>query len=324
MAACYNPAVRQPDLVPSPVVFPIDMSLRSQLRKPRQNWWGRVRSVFQTSVITDATWEELEDQLLMGDVGLGTTEALIADTKAGLQSFGTVTPDLAYQVLREQVALRLESSPDCPMDAPRLLTVVLVVGVNGAGKTTTIGKLAQYYRKQGRTVVLAAADTFRAAAVEQLQIWGERAGVDVISHGQGADPGAVVYDAIRASQESRGADLLLVDTAGRLHTKFNLMRELQKLRTVAGKLVYQAPHEVLLVLDAALGQNALIQAEKFTETAGVTGIVVTKLDGSSKGGAVISIRDTLGLPIRFVGTGEGIDDMVRFEADTFAAALFDQ
>ncbi len=302
---------------------PADMSLRSRLQKPRQHWWGRVRSVFQTSVVTDSTWEELEDNLIMGDVGLNTAEALIADTKAGLQRLGTVTPDRAYQVLREQVALRLESSPDFPMDETRLLTVVFVIGVNGAGKTTTIGKLAQRYRKLGRTVVLAAADTFRAAAVEQLQVWGERAGVDVISHGQGADPGAVVYDAIRASQESRGADLLLVDTAGRLHTKFNLMRELQKLRTVASKLVHQAPHEVLLVLDAASGQNALIQAEKFKEAAGVTGIVVTKLDGSSKGGSIISIRDTLGLPIRFIGTGEGIDDIARFEADAFAAALFD-
>ncbi len=299
------------------------MSLRSHLKTPRQSWWRKVRNVFQTSIVTDSTWEELEDSLIMGDVGLGTAEALIADTRSDLQYRGAVTPDLAYRVLKEQVALRLESRPDFPMEEARLLTVAFVVGVNGAGKTTTIGKLARHYRQLGRTVVLAAADTFRAAAVEQLQVWGERAGVDVISQGQGADPGAVVYDAIRASQESRGADLLLVDTAGRLHTKFNLMRELQKIRTVASKLVHQAPHEVLLVLDAASGQNALIQAEKFTETAGVTGIVVTKLDGSSKGGSIISIRDTLGLPIRFIGTGEGIDDIARFEADAFAAALFD-
>ena len=299
------------------------MSLRSQLEKPRQNWWGRVREVFQTSTVTESTWEELEDALIMGDVGFLTAESLISDTRTELRSRGALTPELAYQVLREEIALRLEAESSIPMEEARLLTVVFVIGVNGAGKTTTIGKLAQYYRKQGRKVVLAAADTFRAAAVQQLQVWGERAGVDVIAHGQGADPGAVVYDAIRASQESRQADLLLVDTAGRLHTKFNLMRELQKLRTVASKLVNQAPHEVLLVLDAASGQNSLIQAEQFKETAGVTGIVVTKLDGSSKGGAIVSIRDTLNLPVRFIGTGEGIDDIVRFDANSFAAALFD-
>ena len=282
-----------------------------------------MRDVFQTSTVTESTWEELEENLLMGDVGLTTVEHLISDTKSSLVARGTITPNLAYQVLREQVALRLEADTEFPLEAPRILTVVFFIGVNGAGKTTTIGKLAHHYRLKGRTVVLAAADTFRAAAVEQLQIWGERAGVDVIAHGQGADPGAVVYDAIRASQQSRNADLLLVDTAGRLHTKFNLMRELQKLRTVASKLVHQAPHEVLLVLDAASGQNALIQAEHFTETAGVTGIVLTKLDGSSKGGSIICIRDALGLPIRFIGTGEGIDDIARFEADEFAAALFD-
>ena len=302
---------------------PFTMSLRSQLEKPRQNWWSKVRDVFQTSTVTESTWEDLEENLLMGDVGLTTAEHLISDTKSSLVARGTITPNLAYQVLREQVALRLEADTEFPLEAPRILTVAFVIGVNGAGKTTTIGKLAHHYRLKGRTVVLAAADTFRAAAVEQLQIWGERAGVDVIAHGQGADPGAVVYDAIRASQQSRNADLLLVDTAGRLHTKFNLMRELQKLRTVASKLVHQAPHEVLLVLDAASGQNALIQAEHFTETAGVTGIVLTKLDGSSKGGSIVSIRDALGLPIRFIGTGEGIDDIARFEADEFAAALFD-
>lgn len=299
------------------------MSLRSQLEKPRQSWWGKVREIFQTSIVTETTWEDLEDILIMGDVGLATAESLISDTRIELQRRGAVTPDLAYEVLRKQVSRRLESETRFPINEPRLLTVVFVIGVNGAGKTTTIGKLALYYRKQGRKVVLAAADTFRAAAVQQLQVWGERAGVDVIAHGQGADPGAVVYDAIRASQESRGADLLLVDTAGRLHTKFNLMRELQKLRTVASKLVNQAPHEVLLVLDAAAGQNSLLQAEQFKEAAGVTGVVVTKLDGSSKGGTIISIRDSLNLPVRFIGTGEGIEDFSRFDADEFATAMFD-
>lgn len=299
------------------------MTLRASFRKPRQQWWGRVKQVFQAGALTDETWDELEESLIMGDVGLTTAESLIEDTRAALPAAGSATPEAAYRALRAQVALRLEDPADFPMDAPRLLTVVFVIGVNGAGKTTTIGKLARLYRRQGRKVVLAAADTFRAAAVQQLQVWGERAGVDVIAHGQGADPGAVVFDAIRASQESRDADILLVDTAGRLHTKYNLMRELGKMRTVAGKLVHLAPHEVLLVLDAALGQNAMLQAQQFKDAAGVTGIVITKLDGTSKGGTVISIRDTLGIPIRFVGTGEGIDDIARFDAESFAAAMFD-
>lgn len=297
--------------------------MHSGLIKSRQGWLGRIREAFQGGTITEETWEEIEEYLIMGDVGLTTAEALIAATKEALRQEGASTPDKAYAALKAQIQARLEPGPDFALEEPRLFTVVLVIGVNGAGKTTSIGKLAHFYRTQGSRVILAAADTFRAAAVEQLEIWGQRAAVDVISHGQDADPGAVVYDAIRAGQESRKADLLLVDTAGRLHTKFNLMRELQKLRTVAGKLVYGAPHEVLLVLDAAAGQNAILQAEQFTETAGVTGIMVTKLDGSSKGGAIISIKDALGLPVRFVGVGEGIEDLIRFDAQAFTAGLFE-
>ncbi len=298
--------------------------LRLGLAKSRQGWLGRVRQIFQTSAVTEATWEEIEECLVLGDVGLTTAEALIAETRAALPATGAVTPDKAYQTLRIQIRNRLAAETPFALEMPRLLTVALVIGVNGAGKTTSIGKLAKHYKARGKKVVLAAADTFRAAAVEQLTVWGQRADVDVIAQGQGADPGAVVYDAIRASQESRQADLLIVDTAGRLHTKFNLMRELQKLRTVASKLVHQAPHEVLLVLDAVSGQNAIAQAQQFTATAGVTGIILTKLDGSSKGGAVLNVKDALGLPVRFVGMGEGIDDLLPFDPDAFAAGLFDK
>ncbi len=214
-------------------------------------------------------------------------------------------------------------APEKPLniDEDRLLTVVIVVGVNGSGKTTTIGKLANLYRKQGRKVVLGAADTFRAAAIDQLKIWGERADVDVIAHEPGSDPGAVVFDAIRASQESRQADLLIIDTAGRLQTKYNLMQELEKIKRVAGKQVHRAPHEVLLVLDASTGQNAISQAKSFKDTAGVTGIVLAKLDGTSKGGSVLSIKRELGVPVRFVGTGEGIDDFAAFDAVAFVEGL---
>ncbi len=215
----------------------------------------------------------------------------------------------------------LESDEPLHIDEPRILTVVFLVGVNGSGKTTTIGKMAYWYRQRGRKVVMAAADTFRAAAIDQLKVWGERADVDVIAQAPNSDPGAVVFDAIRASQESRAADLLLVDTAGRLQTKYNLMQELEKIRRVAAKQVHRAPHEVLLVLDASTGQNAISQAMAFKETSGVTGIVLTKLDGTSKGGAVLSIKKQLGVPVRFVGTGEKIDDFALFDPVAFVEGL---
>jgi len=203
----------------------------------------------------------------------------------------------------------------------RLLTVVLIVGVNGSGKTTSIAKLTQYYRQRGKRVVLAAADTFRAAAIDQLKVWGDRTGVDVIAHSPGSDPGAVVYDAIQAAQ-SRKANILIVDTAGRLHTKFNLMQELKKIRSVATKNVHRAPHETWLVLDATTGQNALAQARQFKEEAGVTGLVIAKLDSTAKGGIVFAIGQELGLPIRFVCTGENVDDLAEFDAEAFLDGIF--
>jgi fused signal recognition particle receptor len=202
-----------------------------------------------------------------------------------------------------------------------MLTVILVVGANGSGKTTTIGKLAHYFQGKGWRVMLAAADTFRAAAIDQLKIWGQRAGADVIAHTPGADPGAVVYDAIRATL-SRGIDLLIVDTAGRLHTKYNLMQELKKIRGVAAKQVHRAPHETWLVLDATTGQNALSQARHFKDVVNVTGIILAKLDGTAKGGIAFAVANELGLPIRFIGTGERVDDLAEFDAEAFVEGLF--
>ncbi|MDE0673018.1 MAG: signal recognition particle-docking protein FtsY [Caldilineaceae bacterium] len=283
-----------------------------------------MRTAFRTGTIADDTWEEIEEYLVMGDAGLHVAEGLIADTRDALAQERDVSAENAYRILQRQIQTRMTSTEPFELERPRLLTVAFVIGVNGAGKTTTIGKLANYYRNQDKRVVVAAADTYRAAAIDQLRIWCQRARVDLIAQQQGSDPGAVVYDAIRASQESRKADMVLVDTAGRLHTRQNLMRELQKMRKVANRQVHGAPHEVLLVLDATAGQNALEQARRFTAAAGVTGIVVTKLDGSSKGGAVIGIRDTLGVPVRFAGVGEGLGDLLRFDPAAFASGLFEQ
>jgi fused signal recognition particle receptor len=208
------------------------------------------------------------------------------------------------------------------LDRKRLLTVVLVVGVNGSGKTTTIAKLANYYQDKDQQVTLAAADTFRAAAIDQLKVWGERVGATVIAHQPGADPGAVVFDAIKSSQ-ARGATMVIIDTAGRLHTKYNLMKELEKIRGIAAKQVHDAPHETLLILDATTGQNALNQARHFKDSVGVTGVVLAKLDGTAKGGVVFSISRELGVPVRFVGTGEGLDDLTEFDAQAFVAGLFE-
>jgi fused signal recognition particle receptor len=226
------------------------------------------------------------------------------------------------EILRSELIGILNSKVPEPIEETPLLTVVLIVGVNGSGKTTSIAKLAKYYKDQGKKVILGAADTFRAAAIDQLKIWGERVGVDVIAHQPQADPGAVVYDAIQAGR-SRGADVLIVDTAGRLHTKYNLMQELKKVRGVAAKNVHRAPHETILVLDATTGQNALAQAQHFKEAVDITGIFLAKLDGTAKGGIVFAIAKELGVPIHWVGTGEGLDDLAQFDAEAFVEGLFE-
>ncbi|MFO7631981.1 MAG: signal recognition particle-docking protein FtsY [Caldilinea sp.] len=298
-----------------------DLKLEQSLQKTRSGILGRIGSIFQESEITPELWEELEDILIMGDVGTATTRELLTATRERVERDNIKATKDAYFVLKQEMVKLLQTDEPLHIEEPRILTVVLVVGVNGSGKTTSIGKMAAYYKRRGLRVVLGAADTFRAAAIDQLKIWGERAGVDVIAHAPGSDPGAVIFDAIRASQESRRADLLLVDTAGRLQTKYNLMKELEKVRAVAGKQVHKAPHETLLVLDASTGQNAISQAKAFRDSSGVTGIILTKLDGTSKGGAILSIKRELGVPVRFVGTGEKVDDFAYFDPVAFVTGL---
>ncbi|NOZ71157.1 MAG: signal recognition particle-docking protein FtsY [Chloroflexi bacterium] len=297
--------------------------LDRSLSKTRHGMLGRIGSLFQASEISESLWDELEELLIRGDVGVDTTLKLVEATRDRVQREGVKRTTDAYQILKEEMVRILQADrPPLDIEDPhRLLTVVLVVGVNGSGKTTSIGKLAYYYRRRGRRVVLAAADTFRAAAIDQLKVWGERAGVAVIAHEPGADPGAVVYDAIRASQESRNADILFVDTAGRLHTNYNLMKEMEKIRNVASRQVHKAPHETLLVLDATTGQNAITQAQKFGDSVGVSGVILAKLDSTAKGGVVLAIADQLGVPVRFVGTGEKIDDITEFDPWLFVEAL---
>jgi fused signal recognition particle receptor len=296
--------------------------LKGSLAKTRQSWFGRIAGLFGANEITPELWEGLEALLIQSDVGVETTLEVVERVQERVNRERVLDARQAEAMLKEELRNVLDSPQPLRTDEPRLLTVILVVGVNGSGKTTTIAKLARYYKERGRSVVLAAADTFRAAAIDQLKIWGERAGATVIAHQPGADPGAVVFDAIQACQ-ARGANMLIIDTAGRLHTKYNLMKELEKVSKVAKKQVHQAPHEVWLVLDATTGQNALSQARHFKESVAVTGIILAKLDGTAKGGAVFPIARELGLPIRFVGTGEKVDDLAEFDAATFVEGLFD-
>ncbi|NUQ37602.1 MAG: signal recognition particle-docking protein FtsY [Caldilineales bacterium] len=299
--------------------------LDQSLEKTRRGVLGRIGALFQGNEIEDDLWEGLEEALIMGDVGVETSLKLVEATRTRVRTQGVKRVSDAYQILKEEMVriLRGDAPPFDLDNRHRLLNIGLIVGVNGSGKTTSIGKLAHYYRRQGRRVTIAAGDTFRAAAIDQLKIWGQRAGVSVIAHAPGADPGAVVYDAIRASQESRDADILLIDTAGRLHTNFNLMKEMEKIRNVAQRQVHKAPHEVLLVLDATTGQNAITQAQKFGASVSVSGVILTKLDSTAKGGVVLAIADQLGVPVRFVGTGEKITDLAEFDPWVFVDALLD-
>jgi fused signal recognition particle receptor len=261
------------------------------------------------------TLEALEELLISADIGVAATDRIIASVKARPRN-GTSLRDLVKQEIKDVFA-----AVDRPAAVTQPPTVVLIVGVNGTGKTTTVGKLANLLKQQGRTPLICAADTFRAAAVEQLEIWARRAGVDMIRAREGSDPAAVVFDAI-SSGKARSRDPILVDTAGRLHTRVNLMNELDKIRRIASREVPGAPQEVLLVLDATVGQNGLAQAREFMGTAGVNGIVLTKLDGTAKGGVAVAIANDLKLPIRYVGVGESIDDLVPFSADEYVDGLF--
>jgi fused signal recognition particle receptor len=276
-------------------------------------------SLFDRTSIGKEVWEELEELLISADVGVATTEKLITAIKQRT-SEEKLDGSHVRSILKEEMVKTLNipvTGPAAKITPPK---VILVVGVNGSGKTTSIAKFAYRLKNDGKSVLLAAADTFRAAAIDQLKKQGERVGVDVVAHQPGADPGAVVYDALQAAK-SRGVDILIIDTAGRLHTKFNLMEELKKVRRVSAKLDSTAPHEVILVLDATTGQNGLTQAKYFTEAVGVTGIFIAKLDGTAKGGIVLAICDELKLPIQYIGVGEGLEDMVDFNAASFVEAL---
>lgn len=270
--------------------------------------------------ITDELFDELEEILITGDVGMPTAERIIRDLKNKIENDRIRDVKQVRETMKDIVSgvvwggsyLRLRSKP----------SIILMIGVNGVGKTTTIGKLALRLKEQNRKVILGAADTFRAAAIEQLQVWADRAEVDLIKHGEGADPAAVVYDTIQAGK-ARNCDVIIIDTAGRLHNKKNLMDELNKISRVIERELPDASKEILLVLDATTGQNAVNQAKDFKEAAGITGIVLTKLDGTAKGGVVLAINNELDVPVKFVGVGEKIEDLQPFDADAFASALFD-
>lgn len=304
-------------------MFGQSRKLQDSLVRTRRSFFDRVVGLFAAKEVNEELWQELEELLIQADVGVNTTVELVERLRKRVAKERVGNAKAVEGLLKQELIAILDSKPPSRINEPRLLTVVLVVGVNGSGKTTSIAKLAHYYQERGKKVILAAADTFRAAAIDQLKIWGQRVGCEVIAHQPGADPGAVVYDAIRAAR-SRGMDMLIVDTAGRLHTKYNLMQELKKVRGVAAKQVHDAPHETLLVLDATTGQNALAQARYFKDDIEVTGIFLAKLDGTAKGGVVFAIAKELGLPIRFVGTGEGLEDMAEFDAQTFVEGLFSE
>ena len=289
--------------------------LRAGLKKTRDNWFD---SLFGEDRITEEFYEELEEAMILADMGAATASELIEALKEQVKTRKLKTCADTKQALIELIAGRVETgAPFVPDTAPAAL---LIVGVNGVGKTTSIGKIAHDYAERGRRPMLAAADTFRAAAAEQLGDWAQRAGVPMVRHQEGSDPAAVVYDAI-ASYKAKGCDLLIVDTAGRLHNKKNLMTELAKIRKVIARELPELPCEVLLVLDGTTGQNAVAQAQAFQEACALTGVVLTKLDGTAKGGVVVNIVDTLHVPVRFIGVGEGIDDLKRFSAEEFARAL---
>ncbi|MBM7334557.1 signal recognition particle-docking protein FtsY [Alloalcanivorax marinus] len=273
--------------------------------------------------IDDEIFEEIETQLLVADVGVEATDTIIGNLTERVGRQELVDADALYEALQEELRnLLVPVDRPLEIDTSKKPYVILMVGVNGVGKTTTIGKLACRFKAEGRSVMLAAGDTFRAAAVEQLQVWGERNDIPVVAQHTGADSASVVYDAVQAAQ-SRGADVLIADTAGRLHTRGNLMEELSKVTRVMKKLSPEAPHEVLLVLDAGTGQNAINQAQEFRDTAGVTGLVLTKLDGTAKGGILFALAKRTGLPIRFIGVGERLEDLRPFNAEEFVQALFE-
>ena len=293
--------------------------LNDGLSKTRVGFFGGILNRLTASQIDDDLYEDLEEQLILADTGADVAVGLVDKLQQAVNRDHLKTGQEAMQALKGLIAQ--EMTPETEMNLSGHPAVLLIIGVNGVGKTTSIAKLANYYKAQGKKVMLAAGDTFRAAAAEQLEIWAGRAGVPIIKAGEGADPAAVIFDAVQ-SAAARGYDLVICDTAGRLHNKKNLMAELSKIARAIPKASSEASVETLLVLDAITGQNAISQAKEFVAAAEATGIILTKLDGTAKGGSVISIRQKLGLPVRFVGVGEGIDDLMPFSAQDFADALF--
>ncbi|TEB05512.1 Signal recognition particle receptor FtsY [Pelotomaculum schinkii] len=296
--------------------------LKDSLNKTRHSFVEKIDDlVHLRKAIDEDLYEELEEVMVQADVGVTTAMELVDRLRRTVRERRVEDAAELKPLLKELIREMLGSLPgrlNTSLDSP---TVVMVVGVNGVGKTTTIGKLAYLYKSEGKKVILGAADTFRAAAIDQLEVWADRVGIDLVKHREGSDPAAVAFDSLQAAK-ARQADLLIIDTAGRLHTKSNLMEELKKIGRVLDRDMPGAPHEVLLVLDATTGQNAINQAKLFCEAAGVTGIALTKLDGSSKGGVIIAVRQTLGIPVKLIGIGEGIDDLKEFNPVEFVDALF--
>ncbi|MFI3325177.1 MAG: signal recognition particle-docking protein FtsY [Clostridia bacterium] len=294
--------------------------IKSSLKKTRDNISNQINVMLNSfTKIDDELFEELEELLIMGDVGMQTAEKICTGLRKKVKERGITDPSLIMGLLEESVEeivsgggeLNLETKP----------TVILVIGVNGVGKTTAIGKMSAMLKKQGKSVILGAADTFRAAAIEQLEVWSERADVPMVKHSEGADPAAVVFDTLKAAK-ARNCDVVICDTAGRLHNKKHLMEELAKISRTVDKVLPESAREVLLVLDATTGQNGVNQAREFAQAAGITGIILTKLDGTAKGGVVLAIKEELGLPVKFIGVGEQIDDLQPFNPKDFAQALF--
>ena len=294
--------------------------IKEGLKKTRDAVIGQIDSMLKSfTKIDDELFEELEELLVMGDVGVPTAEKICEELKKRVKKEGIKNPNEIHRLLEETVSDMLRGGEE--LDLSTTPSIILVIGVNGVGKTTTIGKLANHLTKQGKKVILAAGDTFRAAAIEQLEIWADRSHCEIIKQNEGSDPAAVIYDAISAAK-ARHADVIICDTAGRLHNKKPLMDELAKINRIIDRELPDASKEKLLVLDATTGQNAVNQAEQFSLATGITGIVLTKLDGTAKGGVVLAIKEGLGIPVKYIGVGEQIDDLQPFDAEDFARALF--
>jgi fused signal recognition particle receptor len=312
-------------------MFDFAKRTESAVRRSKETWFGKIANIFNRDAFGDEVWEELEDLLVSADVGVETTSKLLSKVKQRVKTDRLSEVSQIREALKEEMISLLSVPSSKPLasrhsdlersEGEESPQVILVVGVNGSGKTTSIAKLAYGFTSRGKRVILAAADTFRAAAIEQLEHWGGKVGAEVIAHQPGGDPGAVAYDAVQAGY-SRHAQAVIIDTAGRLHTKFNLMEELKKIKRVVAKQDASAPHQVLLVMDATTGQNGLAQARHFTEAVDITDIFLAKLDGTARGGIVFAICDQLNIPISYIGTGEKLQDMAPFDAEVFVDAIF--